>query len=31
VACHFAKELTLTGVKPLNDIPLQMPSRKNPA
>ncbi len=28
VACHFAKELSLTGVQPLNDIPLQMPTRK---
>jgi len=28
VACHFAKELSLAGVQPLNDIALSMPAKK---
>ena len=28
VACHFAKELSLVGVQPLNDIKLEMPVKK---
>jgi peptide/nickel transport system ATP-binding protein len=29
VACHFAKELSLTGVQPLNEIKLVIPGQKN--
>jgi peptide/nickel transport system ATP-binding protein len=28
VACHFAKELSLQGVEPLNEIKLEIPTRK---
>jgi peptide/nickel transport system ATP-binding protein len=31
VACHFAKELSLTGVQPLNEIKLQIPGQKKAA
>jgi peptide/nickel transport system ATP-binding protein len=29
VACHFARELSLTGVQPLSDIKLQMPPARS--